>query len=42
MIKGSQDMIDSGTNGQIDTLESVVVIDDYHFSIELELSLIHI
>ena len=36
MIKGSQDMIDSGTNGQIDTLESVVVIDDYHFSIELE------
>ena len=36
MIKGSQDMMDSGTNGQIDTLESVVVIDDYHFSIELE------
>lgn len=36
MIKGSQEMMDSETNGQIDTLESVVVIDDYHFTIELE------
>ena len=36
MIKGSQDMMDSESNGQIDTLESIVVIDDYHFTIELE------
>ena len=36
MIKGSQAMMETESNGKIDTLESIVVIDDYHFSIELE------
>lgn len=36
MIKGSQALMDSETNGKIDTLESVAIIDDYHFTIELE------
>ncbi len=36
MIKGSQAMMDSESNGKLDLLESFVIIDDYHFSIELE------
>lgn len=36
MIKGSQAMMDSGTNGTIDKLEGFTVIDTYHFSIELD------
>ncbi len=35
MIKGADEMLKSETNGKIDMLDSITIIDDYHFTIEL-------